>query len=59
MVPLVERLAADGLRVSVDTWRAPVARAALAAGAAMVNDVSGLSDPERGRRLRRDAARRW
>jgi dihydropteroate synthase len=30
--------------VSVDTWRGPVARAALAAGAAMINDVSGLSD---------------
>ena len=45
VAPLVERLAADGLTVSVDTWRAPVARAALAAGAAMVNDVSGLSDP--------------
>ena len=44
VVPLIERLAADGLRVSVDTWRAPVARAALAAGATMVNDVSGLSD---------------
>jgi dihydropteroate synthase len=42
--PLIERLAADGLRVSVDTWRAPVARAALAAGASMVNDVSALSD---------------
>jgi dihydropteroate synthase len=46
VVPLVERLAADGLTVSIDTWRAPVARAALDAGAAMVNDVSGLSDPE-------------
>ena len=45
MVPLIERLAADGLTVSVDTWRAPVARAALHAGAGMVNDVSGLSDP--------------
>ncbi|MGH2783591.1 MAG: dihydropteroate synthase [Thermoleophilaceae bacterium] len=45
VVPLVERLAADGLRLSVDTWRAPVARAALAAGATMVNDVSALSDP--------------
>jgi dihydropteroate synthase len=44
VVPVIERLAADGLRVSVDTWRAPVARAALAAGASMVNDVSGLSD---------------
>jgi dihydropteroate synthase len=46
VVPLVERLAADGVLVSVDTWRTPVARAALAAGAALVNDVSGLSDPE-------------
>jgi dihydropteroate synthase len=45
VVPLIERLAADGLTVSVDTWRAPVARAALAAGASMVNDVSALSDP--------------
>jgi dihydropteroate synthase len=46
VVPLIERLAADGLKVSVDTWRAPVARAALAAGASMVNDVSALSDVE-------------
>jgi dihydropteroate synthase len=45
VVPLIERLAADGLTVSVDTWREPVARAALEAGAQMVNDVSGLSDP--------------
>jgi dihydropteroate synthase len=46
VVPLIERLAAGGVSVSVDTWRAPVARAALAAGASMVNDVSALSDPE-------------
>jgi len=45
VVPLVERLAAEGLTVSVDTWKAPVAQAALAAGAAMINDVSGLRDP--------------
>ena len=44
VVPLVTRLAAAGVAVSVDTWRAPVARAVLAAGAAMINDVSGLSD---------------
>jgi dihydropteroate synthase len=44
VVPLVERLAAEGIDVSVDTWRAPVARAALRAGAVMINDVSGLSD---------------
>jgi dihydropteroate synthase len=45
VVPLVERLASDGVTVSVDTWRAPVARAALTAGATMINDVSALSDP--------------
>jgi len=45
VAPLTERLAAEGLAVSVDTWRAPVAHAALAAGAVMINDVSGLSDP--------------
>jgi len=44
VVPLVERLAADGIVVSVDTWKPPVAHAALAAGAAMINDVSGLRD---------------
>ncbi|HEX2160891.1 MAG TPA: dihydropteroate synthase [Thermoleophilaceae bacterium] len=45
VVPLVERLSADGIAVSVDTWRAEVARAALDAGAILINDVSGLSDP--------------
>jgi dihydropteroate synthase len=44
VVPLVERLVAGGVLVSVDTWRGPVAEAALAAGAHMINDVSGLSD---------------
>jgi dihydropteroate synthase len=46
IVPLVERLAAEGVRVSVDTWKPAVARAALAAGAQMINDVSGLRDVE-------------
>lgn len=45
VVPVVGRLAATGVAVSVDTWKAPVARAALAAGATLVNDPSGLSDP--------------
>jgi dihydropteroate synthase len=44
VVPVVKRLAAAGALVSVDTWRGPVARAVLEAGAAMINDVSGLSD---------------
>ena len=45
VVPLVERLVGEGVVVSVDTWKADVARGALEAGAAMINDVSGLLDP--------------
>lgn len=45
VVPVVERLVAEGVLVSVDTWKAPVAQAAVDAGAAIVNDVSGLADP--------------
>jgi dihydropteroate synthase len=46
VAPLVEALVAEGVAVSVDTWKPDVARAALDAGAAMLNDVSGLADPE-------------
>ena len=47
MAPLVERLAAAGRgAVSVDTYKPAVARAAIEAGAAIVNDPSGLIDPE-------------
>jgi dihydropteroate synthase len=45
VVPLVERLAGEGVAVSVDTWKPEVARAALDAGAVMLNEVSGLADP--------------
>jgi dihydropteroate synthase len=46
VVPVIATLAADGARVSVDTMRAEVAEQALAAGAVIVNDVSGgLADP--------------
>jgi len=44
IVPLVERLAGEGVAVSVDTWKPAVAEAALDAGAAMINDTSGLAD---------------
>ena len=44
VVPLVRALAQDGALVSVDTYKPEVAEAAIAAGAAMVNDVSGLRD---------------
>jgi dihydropteroate synthase len=46
VVPVVEELAAAGAVVSVDTMRAETARAAVDAGAVVVNDVSGgLADP--------------
>ncbi len=46
VVPAIRVVAELGLPVSVDTRRAAVARAALEAGAAIVNDVSGLADPD-------------
>jgi dihydropteroate synthase len=46
VVPVVRALAAEGVAVSVDTMRAATAEAAVAAGAVLVNDVSGgLGDP--------------
>jgi len=42
VLPVVEALAASGQRVSVDTTKLEVARAALEAGATMVNDVSAF-----------------
>jgi len=47
VVPLIERVCAElDVNVSVDTYKPEVARAAIAAGACLVNDVSGLRDPE-------------
>ncbi|MEV0586929.1 dihydropteroate synthase [Nonomuraea sp. NPDC050310] len=47
VVPVIRRLSAEGVAVSVDTMRAEVARAAVEAGALLVNDVSGgLADPD-------------
>jgi dihydropteroate synthase len=50
VLPVVERLAASGALVSIDTYKAVVAREAVARGAAIVNDISGLQfDHELGR----------
>jgi dihydropteroate synthase len=46
VVPVIERIADLDALISVDTRRAAVADAALAAGADIINDVSGLEDPE-------------
>lgn len=46
VVPVIEALTASGIPVSIDTRNASTARAAVAAGATMINDVSGgLYDP--------------
>jgi dihydropteroate synthase len=41
VLPVIRELAAGGVRTSVDTTRAEVAEAAIAAGASLINDVSG------------------
>lgn len=44
--PVLAALAGRGLAISIDTRKAAVARRALELGASIVNDVSGLADPE-------------
>lgn len=47
VLPVIRALAAEGVPVSVDTIHAATARAAVEAGAVIVNDVSGgLADPD-------------
>jgi dihydropteroate synthase len=46
VIPVIEGLVSHGVVVSIDTMRSEVAAAAVAAGASLVNDVSGgLADP--------------
>ena len=51
VLPVIERLSllnarlASRIIISIDTMKPAVARAAVAAGAAIVNDVTGLRDP--------------
>jgi len=47
VIPAIEALAARfDIALSVDTWRASVARAAYVAGAVVGNDISGFADPD-------------
>lgn len=46
LLPLVESLAGEGVPLSIETGRPSIARRAFDAGAALVNDVGGLTDPE-------------
>lgn len=45
LIPATTALKQAGMRVSVDTWRTPVARAAIEAGADLINDSDGFQDP--------------
>src|SRR4029077_16401897 len=46
VVPVVEALHDRfSLPLSIDTWRASVAKASFAAGAVLGNDISGFADP--------------
>ena len=59
VVPVVKELVTAGVPLSIDTTRASVAAAALAAGATIVNDVSGgLADPDMAR-VAADAGCPW
>lgn len=45
-IDVVERLASEGICVSIDTRHARVAQTAVEAGASIINDVTGFRDPE-------------
>ena len=55
VVPAIERLAASGSVLSIDTRKAGVMEAALAAGAHLVNDVAALAWDDRATEVVRDA----
>ena len=47
VIPVITALANDGVKISIDTMRASTAKAAIEAGAHIINDVSGgLADPQ-------------
>ena len=46
VAPVIEKLSGDGIVVSVDTSKPEVVVAAVGAGAEIVNDITGLADPE-------------
>ena len=59
VVPVIRELAALGVPMSIDTYRASVAAEALRAGASVINDVSGgLADPDMAR-VAADAGCPW
>ncbi|MDP9461195.1 MAG: dihydropteroate synthase [Actinomycetota bacterium] len=59
VLPVIRELSAAGVRISVDTTRAEVAESAIAAGASLVNDVSGGLADARMAELVADAGVPW
>ncbi|MBK9120715.1 MAG: dihydropteroate synthase [Phycisphaerales bacterium] len=57
LTPVVTALRAEGVRVSVDTWKPDVMRAMLALGVDWINDVTGLANPAAAPILRSGNAR--
>lgn len=45
LLPVLERISSWGVPISIDTYKPEVMAAALAAGADMINDISGFRDP--------------
>lgn len=45
LLPVLAEISRWGVPISVDTYKPAVMRAALAAGATMINDIAGMSDP--------------
>lgn len=46
LLPVLEEITTWGVPISIDTYKPGVMRAALAAGATMINDITGMSQPE-------------
>ncbi len=46
LLPVLEEVTTWGIPISVDTYKPAVMRAALAAGATMINDITGMGQPE-------------
>ena len=58
VIPLVAALAGEGMAVAVDTRKPAVMRAAIAAGASMINDIGALQRAGRDRGVRAGRHRR-
>jgi dihydropteroate synthase type 2 len=57
LTPVIKALRADGVRLSVDTYKPPVMRAVLSMGVEIINDVTALRDPAAAVAVRDSSAR--